>query len=492
MDLKTEIYSISKGIGFFIKRWIKKNHKFDSRTFYGESFSLAFLNELDMLESNIKKDLIFSYENIDKSDPEFHWEFNNYALFEYFNNSGDSKVVKFLYPLKFKNTECTNWTLLRSNVRLLAEQDIKLALKEAKYKLNKFQLDSGLILDEKNVKSFQYHCFSTAMIAELYIKTKEKKFLNSFLLGVKFIRKFILRNGEALYIGRGQKQSFGYGAIVYILSLAYKYSNDKTILGDLNKIIDFLKPNQKENGSYPLVINEIKQGIPKIVDVNNPNYSGWYPYNNYFDYLPFMGFFLIKSYKILKDLDVNNIKYRKKRSYIDKNFVKVVKKRYEAVISKPGGYWTNDMPIPYLVSNGKTCTPCYGGEQFQKSLYSLKGIPLPFCKLFNKSIRWRSYSYLSENILWLVSPLGIMRREFIFKDKSIKIKTKVYSLFKFVNLYLFLNETKYDNNKLKINNMEIKSKNQLTFEGYEYSTDGKLKLFVDENKNSIIEFIFNE
>ena len=47
------------------------------------------------------------------------------------------------------------------------------------------------VKDEKPVKSFQYHCFSSSMIAEIYSKTNDGYFLNSFLKSVDFIRKFI-------------------------------------------------------------------------------------------------------------------------------------------------------------------------------------------------------------------------------------------------------------------------------------------------------------
>lgn len=492
MDLKTEILDISNDIGFFIKNWIQNNDGFGNRTFYGETFSLAFLNKIDILDTSIKKKLISSYENMDKSDSDFHWEFNNYALLEYYDDSGDEKAKKNLNPLKFKNTQCTNWTLLRSNARLAAGKNIELALKEAKNKINNYQLDSGFILDEKKVKSFQYHCFSTAMVAELFIKSEKKEFLESFLSGVDFIRNFIMENGDTLYIGRGQKQSFGYGIIIYILTLAYKYTSDNTILGDIKRIMTFLKEHQKKDGSFPLVLNKLKEDISENVDMGNSNYAGWYPYNNYFDYLSFMGFFLIKSYNIIKKLNTKKITYKKNQSYCDDNFMKISNKKYEAVVSKTGGYWTNDMPIPYLVSKKKTCTPCYGGEQFQKSLYNLKGIPLPYCRFFNKSIRWRSYSFFKENVLWILSPLGIMKRVFIFKERSIKVMTNVYSVFNFVNLYLFLEETKYKKNKLQINNVEIISKNPLIYKGHEYSADGKLKLFEDQNQNSSIEFIIKD
>lgn len=494
MGLGKELRHISKGIGRYIKTWLLDKEGFECRTFYGETFSLALLGKLGMLDSVTKNKLVDAYKKMNKEDSQFHWEFNNYALLSYAKACDDKEVYELIYPLKFKNTPVTNWTLLRSNARLLAGQEEDKALKEAINKIQKFQLKSGLILDQKHDKSFQYHCFSMAMIAEIYEQTKQKYFYNSFLAGVDFIRKFILSNGDVSYIGRGQKQSFGLGALVYILSLAYKYTLDKTILADLKNVTKLLIKYQNKDGSFPLVLNGIKQSIPKKVDIKDPSYVGWYPYNNYFDYLPFMGFFVLKAANILNSLDVvdtEDIDYQKDNSYADKNFIKINNGKYEAVVSKPGGYWTNDMPIPYIVYKGKNITTCYGGEQFQDSLYSLRGLPLPYCKFLKKSIRWKSINFLKNNTLWVFSPLGVMRRDFIFKDNSIEINTKIYSFFKLVNLYLFKSETKQEQEcKLTLDNVDIVSKNALEFKGYEYSVDGKLKLFEDNNKHSYIRFIF--
>lgn len=471
--MKDKLYILQNNIAKYIKNYINTNNGFASRSFYGETFSLNLLYLNNMLDEKSKMILITNFENIDKTNPEYHWEFNNYALLNYLNISKDKTIKKYLNPLKFKNTSVTNWTLLRSITRLIANKDKDLAIKEAKEKIEKFQLKSGLILDKKDDKSFQYHCFSVAMIAEIYEESKDNYFKNSFLKGVEFIRVFILSNGESLYIGRGQNQSFGYGALIYILSLAYKYTNDKTILGDLDKVYKFLIQFQNEDGSFPLVMNGIEKGIPEIVNIKDANYAGWYPYNNYFDYLPFMGYFIAKAVKVLDKFDTIDIQYKKNTSYKDENFIKIVKPNYEAVISKPGGYWTNDMPIPFIVYKGKSITPMYGGEQFQKSLYNLEGIPLPFCLTFNKSSRWKVVSFFKENILWLISPFGIIKRKYNFFDNEIEIVTNIFSPFKFKNIYL-----------------ELENRNilygDLKFEGYEYSTSGKLKKYVNFNKQDRI------
>lgn len=466
--------NIHRDISNFLNNYLSNKYSFECRSFYGESFLIALLYRTKILNENIKDKLINSYEELDKNDSQFHWEFNNYAFLDYYQNSSDESIKKYLEPLKFKNTPVTNWTLLRSVARLIANVDNKLAIHEAKEKIEKFQLISGLILDAKNDKSFQYHCFSIAMIGEIYEHTEDYYFKTSFLKGVEFIRNFILSNGEALYIGRGQNQSFGYGALIYILSLAYKFTEDKTFLGDIEKITNFLLQHQREDGSFPLVMNGVEKTIPKVINMQDEEFVGWYPYNNYFDYLSFMGFFIAKAEEVLKSLDTSRVEYRIQKEYRDDNFIKIVKQNYEAVLSKNGGYWTNDMPIPYIVTKGRNITPCYGGEQFQNSLYNLKGIPLPYCDFLNKSIRWRSKSFFRNNTLWIVSIFGVMKRDYHFEDSYIEIETKVYSIFSLKHNYLFLRDD------------ILQDKELLKADGYEYSASGRLKKYIDLNKTSKI------
>jgi len=480
MSILINLNSFKKNISLFLKDYVLTNNGFNARSFYGETFSLALLSRNNMLNMAIRLKLYDSFDRIDKDDSQFHWEFNNYALLDYIEHSKDKSFNKFLKPLKFKHSTSTNWTLLRSNTRLKANKDKVLAIKEAKDKINTYQLESGLILDDVGVKSFQYHCFSMAMVAEIYESTQDTYFKDSFLKGVEFIRYFILSNGDSLYIGRGQNQSFGYGTLIYILAMAYSFTKDKTLLGDIYKVSNFLKKYQRENGSFPLVMNGIEKNIPKVVDMNSDEFVGWYAYNNYFDYLPFMGFFIAKAYKILETIDTSFIEYKDSIGYKDENFRKIVKCNYEAIISKTGGYWTNDISIPYIVTkSGRNITPIYGGEQFEDSLYTLEGIPLPYCNSLGKSIRWRSKSYLMDNILLIISPLGIMKREYIFDEEYIDIKTSIISPFNFKHIYLLLHK-----NQNVIDNI-----NDLEYEGYEYSTNGKLKKYIDRNRVSKIRIL---
>jgi hypothetical protein len=273
-----------------------------------------------------------------------------------------------------------------------------------------------------------------------------------------------------------------------ILALAYKYIEDKTILGDLEKVYKFLIQFQREDGSFPLVMNGVEKEIPKIINPKDTNYPGWYPYNNYFDYLPFMGYFIAKAVKVLKNCDTSKIEYAKQKNYRDENFIKIVKPKYEAVLSKPGGYWTNDMPMPFIVYKGKSITPMYGGEQFQKSFYSLEGIPIPWCRIGKVSLRKFSISWFNKNTLNILSIFGYLKRKFEFKDDEIIIDSKLYSPLLCKHNYLFSSEIIQKNSYILENeNMKVESNTPLIFHSFEYSASGLLKSFRTKAQNSILK-----
>lgn len=450
------------GIHSFLKKWIVTHKGFQCRSFYGETFTLAFfalIGEKSEKVTNILKDEFFK---LDTKNPEFHWEFNRYALNEYQKLSGD-QICKLD---QFKGTPCTNWTLLRN--RLVYNPE------EVKNKINEMQLSNGLILDDPEVHSLQYHCFSLALIIEIYEEQKDPFLLQAFEKGVTFIRSMILSNGDTLYIGRGQQQLFGYAALIYILSKATLYFNDSSLFAHLEQVIHFLSQFQRKDGSFPLVLREGETEIPKKADVKNPAFSGWYPYNNYFDYLPFAGYFLAKAATSIKP---ESICYSP-NSFFDGMFQKVVKPNYQAVLAKPTGYFSNDLAFPYLVSNGKTLTPAYGGEQFEESLFSPLDLPLPYFPDWGRGMRWKSRAIFQRNRLIMFSPLGVMIRDFTFSDAEIEVKTRILSPFKVRQQYLFFESIEQDSAcSLSDHRLTIVSNKPLEYERKAYSASGPLKLF---------------
>ena len=447
--LSEKINKIVKMIAECLDSIIINNKGFPARSFYGESFAYWLLNSVGTKYTSSIEYLYKSYQVKDKNDPNFHWEFNDYAWINLFKETNEKRLVNFAYPLHFKNTKVTNWTLLRSCTRYHAGIEIDLALQEAIKVLKKYQKKSGLICDQVGVRSFQYHCFSAVMIAEIYELGGGEFFLRRFYHAVGFISKFILRSGDTLYIGRGQEQSFGYGALIYLLALSYKYFQDNEFLALLQKCLSFLMKYQRKDGSFPLVMNKMERGFPLEANPSDPKYPGWYQYNNYFDYLPFLGIFLHKAAKVLSSVSSENVSlgFISNKNYRDRDFILFRNNIYEAVLSRPGGnwkgkggYWTNDIPIPYVVCNGKRITPSYGGEQYGNTIYSPEGIPLPLIVKNNEKIsirRNRMWSFFLGNTMIFISLSGILIRHFKFYQSCIVIKDFMIGLKPMYTNYLF-------------------------------------------------------
>lgn len=406
------------------------------RSFYGISFTTLLLAMRDELDTENKNKLEMLFGALDFSDPEFHWEFNNFALLLY-QSLGGSGYQSFLEEIQFKGTPCTNWSLLRACAKILAsEDDSLLEVERVKEKLRHRQLDNGLIEDDPKVRSFQYHCFSAALCELIYERTGDEFFYDAFVRALSFIRHFILPNGETLYVGRGQQQSFGYGTLVYILAKGYYYFDDPTLLGDLDRVLSYLERFQRDDGSFPLVLNGIEDSIPSGGVMDDPKFVGWYPYNNYYDYLPFMAVFCQLAYEALTSVAMKEISYRAPSNYSDGYFSIVAKQSYIAVVGRAEGYWSNDLNIPYIysVEESKSLTPFYGGEQFQTSLYSMKGLPSPVYR--NQSFRRKNISFLWRNWHISISIFGLFIQHYIFGDKKLMISNSIFSVLPFKNNFI--------------------------------------------------------
>ena len=469
LTIAAELRGLSEGIATYLKEYLSCRNGFDSRTFYGESFTLALLTQIGQLGPDMEEKLVRAYKNKDHGDPEFHWEFNHYGMTE---------ADRLQPPLIFKNTRCTNWTLLRSNVRIAKSIDADDGTREAVDKIRKMQKISGFIIDDPGVRSFQYHCFSAAMIYEIYQKTKNELFLDSFLRAVFFIRHFILPNGDTLYVGRGQQQSFGYASLIYILCAFYAKTKDRSVLGDLFLVTKYLLQHARHDGSLPLVLGGGPEPLPHHdTPHRDRNYPGWYAYNNYFDYLPFAGLFLKKAADLLSDAPLNSPIFFKQESYRDSDFLKEVSGETVAVVARTGGYWTNDLPVPYVYSGGRVRTPCYGGEQFGNSIYSIRGIPLPVGGR-NISMRRRAISFFVGKTLVVVSPIGILFRSYELNERKIILHQRIFSPFRLRDRFLFEN-----------NGPIIRSEYPLFDAGEEYSVKGLLRAYEAEHVGDItLEF----
>lgn len=233
----------------------------------------------------------------DKSNPNYSWEFVVYAI-QTAKRSASLQLPEPLNDYREKGTRMFNWYLLRTlNKRLCghykAADHLKLFLASRLY-----QHPCGLILDEFHTRSLQYHAFCLFVLAELIEVTPEKTWLtNWFLRGIEFSLRQILSDGTALYLGRGQEQIFGYGALIYSL----EYCNRKLRVIDeekLNAVSKRVLNFQRTDGSFPLVLRHREVENPNAKFSEGPP-GGWYGYNTLFDYQPFLAYCLLKVGKLV-------------------------------------------------------------------------------------------------------------------------------------------------------------------------------------------------
>ncbi len=458
---------VSKRIAKYLANKQTNRGSFPARSFYGETFAIFLWSCFGRdFSRNIEKAMSY-YEGKDKSDPQFHWEFNNYALCHYYNNTGDTRAFTLLKNSRFRGTKVTNWILLRAVTRLYRRRvfdNIKASL-EINNSLSRQK--EGFFFDEDYARSFQYHCFSTALIGELFELTDNKKYKYKFLSGVDFISNFIMPNGDTLYIGRGQEQILGYGALIFILEFAHKITGNKLYKKNAGKVFSYLLKFQRTDGSFPLVLREGEIGYPNKIDTEDTRFLGWYAYNNFFDYLPFLGAYLMRAHKVtISDgHSSDKLKADSRGSTVTngslEDYIIYSSEKYKAVVSKPGGHWTNDQPFPYVCYKNESIFPCYGGEQFKSSIYSIKHIPLPFGRTKEKEIYFREFKYtVKKNSLAVNSTYLNFTREFDFTEEGFKLTDRTtfkkeisFEEFYPINLYFFnlerveenIFETEYNN-----------------------------------------------
>ena len=226
-------------------------------------------------------------------DDEFPWEFIVYAL-RMAKITYGAKLPAHLSVYRQKGTRMYNWLLLRTlNKRLFGR--FSLACKARLWlSLKIHQSDSGLILDELKTRSLHYHAFCLFIFAELIESgIKAGWLVRAFKNGVRFSLDHCLSDGTALFIGRGQEQIFGYGALLYALEYCDRkiYAIDKKVI---NLIAERLLGFQRADGSFPLVL---RSGQPEEMGMGYSRHrpAGWYSYNSVWDYQPFLAYCLIKA-----------------------------------------------------------------------------------------------------------------------------------------------------------------------------------------------------
>lgn len=158
----------------------------------------------------------------------------------------------------------------------------------------------------------------------------------------------------------------------------------------------------------------------------------------------------------------------------------------------PGGVHTNDLAFPYIVSRiSGRLTPCYGGEEYLDSLFHANDLPLPYFPDFHRTIRKKSFSWLSAKALHIASPMGYMRRGYQFLENEIRIATHVWSLFKNRHQYLFFDNVEEAGEcMLKGSGYRVVSDKPFYFDRFAYCAIGKLRVYHVESPKSSLTFKF--
>jgi hypothetical protein len=263
---------------------------------WGYAFTLLASLEMNSKfeNNNLAQKSLDHYRKQDKSGG-YSWEFTTYALKR---SAALSKTEEIISECEYKEkgTRMINWTLLRQLNKVYYKKNNILSILLIKVIKYIFTLSDGQILDELKTRSLQYHSFCLFLLAELD-ETEMHSWVKDWLIkGCLFSVRSIMNDGTALYMGRGQEQIFGYGALLYALEYTSKKYNldfDTEIEAVWNRLSSF----QRSDGSYPLVLNE---SFPEKADIsyakNKPH--GWYGYNTLYDYQPFLAYCLLKTAKL--------------------------------------------------------------------------------------------------------------------------------------------------------------------------------------------------
>lgn len=263
---------------------------------WGYAFSLlsALEQDSDFTNNKFAKESFQHYLKQEKQDKSYSWEFTTYSLKRSFKLTQSDRIKKSL-EYKEKGTRMVNWTLLRQLNRVNEGRD-SLKVKIILWSIKKiFTHASGQVLDELKTRSLQYHAFCLFILVELD-QTKYHQLIKNWLIkGCKHAVNMMCADGKALYIGRGQEQIFGYGSLIFAL----EYANSKYQL-NLNTSIDklwrYVQSFQRENGSYPLVLNS-NQPEKENVTFKQDKPHGWFGYNTLYDYQPFLAYCLARAAK---------------------------------------------------------------------------------------------------------------------------------------------------------------------------------------------------
>ncbi|MEZ8382414.1 hypothetical protein AB6C98_01640 [Vibrio splendidus] len=294
LNRKSKLSRSAKQLVHYLNVKLNEEAGYPDQPSWGYAISYLLAKQSDSSEFNeLAEKSARHLKRQDSSHPNYSWEFVVFALQKLKKQQRLDKAGT-LDGYHEKGTRMFNWFLLRNINKALCDKFSYLDKCKLHIGLFLFQNKDGLILDEFKTRSLQYHAFCLFILAHMIEQQPEDKILKKrFLKGVKCATNYILEDGTAIYIGRGQEQIFGYGSLIYALEYCNSYVEelDNSILNKLaSKVISL----QREDGSYPLVLRS-RQPERRGVCFKSDCPDGWYGYNTLYDYQPFLGYCLFMA-----------------------------------------------------------------------------------------------------------------------------------------------------------------------------------------------------
>jgi hypothetical protein len=411
MNRRERYEQAARGIARYLAMRQRPDGSFPGPDHYGVAFSLWLWSRLGRgFEPQRERALQRLYE----SPPPSHGEFNAYALLKCRDLVGRGRIAPLLRGLRFGRRHSANWVLLRSVCR--AQTGAPLAVARGKFEARAVLLRyarRGFISDRPGIRSFAYHAFCGALLFDLWAHLRSRWAGRAAAQAAQFLLPFVLPNGDTLYVGRGQQQIFGYGALIYLLEAAACVTGRDEFQAKAEGVLSYLLSYQRPDGSFPLVLREDEPAEPWSPEPR----PGWYGYNRYADYLPFLGCCLIEAAQaesVGAPSPGRSGGPGEPVSPVAHPAFSVWKhSRYTAVLALPRGASTNDLAFPYVCVDGVSLFPCYGADGEARP----EALPLPYGVLTNGRpyvFRERLRYQLTESGLAGDSPLVRHDRSFTF------------------------------------------------------------------------------
>jgi hypothetical protein len=406
MPRRAEYRRAARAIAVYLAERQRPDGSFPGPDHYGVASALWLWSQFG---ADFARQLDRAWTRLRDDPPPGYGEFNAYALLHCRRQLGERAVDSLISRLRPVGRHSANWMLLRAACHALEGPWLSphRARLEARAALV-WHCRRGFIEDRPGVRSFGYHAFCGALLADLWQAQGFRWAGRAAARAAGCIGPFVLPNGDALYVGRGQQQIFGQGALLYLLEAARGLTDDLGYALAAENVFRRAMRFQRRDGSFPLVLREGEDTEPWREDASRP---GWFTYNRYGDYLPFFGCMLLKA----ASADLPPIG-EATRPASHPAFRSVTKGRYTAVYGAPGGPPTNDLPFPYICVDGESLFPCYGreGDRVEPGELPLPYLVTPDAK--SVSFRDRLSYRLTETGLVGLSPLVRHERRFVFEE----------------------------------------------------------------------------